>query len=200
MMEIDCRKLSCPQPLLRTKRALEENRGATINVLVDNAAARDNIMRFAQSRNLKALWKNTDNDFIVEINCSEIQPGGNANQDKVNYSRDAPEQKVIMISSDQLGRGSEELGALLMRNFIFTLTKQEQLPRVIIFINSGVRLCAEGSPVLDELQLMQSSKVEILACGTCLDYYDLKESLRVGKVGNIFEIAELLGSAAVITL
>ena len=82
-----------------------------------------------------------------------------------------------------------------MRNFIYTLTRQDELPEAIIFMNAGVKLCIEGSPVVEELSLLQENGTKILACGTCLDYYGVKEKLAAGQVSNMYDIADLLGAA-----
>lgn len=200
MIEIDCRNLQCPEPVLRTKKALAENLSGALRVFVNSAASRDNVLRFARSLKLPVSWKEEHNGFAIEITRAESLPESAPKIDKAITPRLAPPQQIILAGSDQLGRGSEELGALLMRNFFYTLTKQERLPQAIIFINSGVRLCTEGSAVIDELKLLSSAGVTILACGACLDYYGLKGSLLIGTVSNMYEITEQLISSAVITL
>ena len=102
------------------------------------------------------------------------------------------EKATVLITSSVLGRGAEELGTILMRNFIISVTETGFLPERIIFINSGVMLAAEGSPVLEELKKLIESGVQIFACGTCLDYYQVKDKLGVGRVTNMYDIAEYL--------
>ena len=99
---------------------------------------------------------------------------------------------VLFIDSDSLGRGSEELGKILMRSLLQTLEQMEPRPKTIIFLNSGVKLACEGSEVLEDLQEFSKKGVEILSCGTCLDYFGIKKKLLVGKVSNMFENIELL--------
>jgi len=109
--------------------------------------------------------------------------------------------QLIFINSSHLGRGSDELGSILMRSFLFSLTEMEVKPQRIIFMNSGVHLCCEGSPVLDSLLALEEKGVEILVCGTCLDYFQLKEKLCVGKVTNMYSSVEhLLAAEKVITI
>ena len=200
MQKIDCRGLSCPEPVLRVKKALEENEGAPLQVLVDNDVARDNILRFARNRGLQAGWRQQENEFVVDIGGAVAdQEPGRSSEHPGDLPQAGPGQ-VILISPDQLGQGSEELGRLLMRNFIYTLARRDRLPRALIFMNSGVKLCTSGSAVLEELKLMQSAGVEILACGTCLDYFGLKESLNVGAISNMYDIVDLLLSTAVLAL
>lgn len=200
MPEIDCRKLNCPEPVLRTKKALEKNQDGDLKVIVDNTTARENILRFARSRGYQADWVQQGYDYSIAITPATDVSVLNNETEECCACAPSLQKQIFLIGSDQLGRGSEELGGLLMRNFIYTLTKRDQLPRALIFINSGVRLCVDGSEVLEELKLLESGGVEILACGTCLNYFGLKEKLRAGSVSNMYDLADLLFAAAVVTL
>jgi selenium metabolism protein YedF len=100
-----------------------------------------------------------------------------------------------------MGRGDEELGGILMRSFLHTLTEAEKLPQTMIFINSGVKLMVEGSPVVEDLQSLKRRGVVILACGTCLGHFELKEKIAVGEVSNMYTISEtLVGAGNVVAL
>lgn len=193
MKDIDCRGLNCPEPVLRTKRALEEEPDAAINVIVDNETARENVQRFARSKGRNTEWLEKENAFHIAIGVGVV--GETAL--KVGNLESAPSKEgpVLLISTDQLGQGSSELGLLLMRNFIYTLTKRDDLPRAIVFMNSGVRLSIAGSAVIEELEELSSKGVTILVCGTCLDYYELKSEHKAGLVSNMYDIADLLLAA-----
>lgn len=102
---------------------------------------------------------------------------------------------VVLVASDELGRGSPELGRVLIRSLIKTLSNTERKPERMIFVNGGVRLTADGSDLIDDLKAMEESGVELLSCGTCLDYFDLKEKLRAGRASNMQEIVETLTDA-----
>ncbi len=116
-------------------------------------------------------------------------------------SRQLPRPTVVTISSDSLGRGDEELGKVLLRNYLHTLTQLPEKPDTIIFFNAGVTLVTEGSPVLTDLVVLGDQGVAILSCGTCLAHYDLKEQVRVGMISNVYSIAEtMLRAANVINL
>lgn len=197
-MQIDCRGLNCPEPVLRTKQALEEGRPETLVIIVDNETARENVLRFLRSRNLAASWKQ-EGDFY-QITVSGAGEAGTAGASEprpaTGKTKAGADRLAILISSETLGQGSSELGSLLMRNFIYTLTRQDEPPEAVIFMNSGVKLCIEGSPVLEELSLLQEKGSRILACGTCLDYYGVKEKLAAGQVSNMYDIVELLGAAS----
>ena len=103
-----------------------------------------------------------------------------------------------MISSDQMGNGSEELGRTLLKAFIYAVTQQDELPRTMLFYNSGVHLTCEESPALEDLKSLEAQGVEIMSCGTCLNYYGLTEKLRVGTVTNMYVIVEKMEQAGLI--
>jgi selenium metabolism protein YedF len=106
---------------------------------------------------------------------------------------------VVLLAADTVGHGSDELGGILMRAFVKTLREARPRPRWLLLLNAGVRLACEGSPLLDDLRALAEAGVELRACGTCLDYYHLKDKLRVGSVGNMFDIVNtLLGADRVI--
>lgn len=193
MKDIDCRGLNCPEPVLRTKRALEEKPDVDINVIVDNETARENVQRFARSKGRKTEWLEKENTFHIAISAGAA--GETAVKTGNLESVPSKEGPVLLISTDQLGQGSSELGLLLMRNFIYTLTKRDDLPRAIVFMNSGVRLSITGSAVIDELEELASKGVTILVCGTCLDYFELKDDHKAGLVSNMYDITDLLLAA-----
>jgi selenium metabolism protein YedF len=107
---------------------------------------------------------------------------------------------VVFISADRMGRGPEELGGILIRAFLHTLNEVAPLPDTLVFINSGVKLVTEGSPVLEDLQTLSEQGVDILACGTCLNYFKLSDKVAIGTISNMYDIAEaLLGAGKVVT-
>jgi selenium metabolism protein YedF len=124
---------------------------------------------------------------------------GTPGEDLEPASRPAP--AVIAISSNGMGRGDDELGQVLLRNYLHTLTEVTPSPDVIVFFNSGVRLAVEGSPALDDLGVLQRQGVRILLCGTCLGHFDLKDKVAVGEISNMYAISEtMLRAAKVINL
>jgi selenium metabolism protein YedF len=102
---------------------------------------------------------------------------------------------ILVISSDSMGRGDAELGNILIRAFFHTLGEVEPLPQTIIFFNAGVKLACDGSPVLDDLQALENNGIEMLVCGTCLGYFELKDKLVAGQVSNMYDIAETILTA-----
>lgn len=182
--EVDARGLPCPQPVINTKKALEEIEEGTITVLVDSAESRENVRRFAQSQGCQIEVSERDGAFYLAITKG--------------YSKQAEQKKitdVILITSEQLGTGDEKFGEGLMISFIKTLGEADSRPARIIFANSGVRLATEGSEVLETLQRLEQEGVQILSCGTCLEFYNLADKLRVGIVTNSYEVVDSLLSA-----
>ena len=155
MKEIDCRGLNCPEPVLRTKKALEEH-GPDLLCIVNSKTARENIIRFARSRDLEASWEQKGTDYHVRILSPREAKSPSPRPEETPCS--SREKRVLLIGGDALGRGSGELGLLLMRNFIYTLTRTESPPGTIIFLNAGVKLTTAGSPVLEELARLRSGE------------------------------------------
>lgn len=198
MRIVDNRGLPCPQPVINTRKALKETGGPVVSI-VDNEAARENVTRFARSQGYEVEAVQDGGIWRLTI----TPPGGGGQGVHVEHASptgcgdEANEgARVILVGTDRLGRGSDELGSVLMRSFLYTLTQLPSPPDTMIFINAGVRLTTEGSPVLDELGQLQDRGTEILSCGTCLDYFGLRDKLAVGRVTNMYEIAETLASPA----
>ena len=184
MKEIDCRGMACPQPVVTTKKALDESEGKEFTLIVDNLSARDNVERFAQSQGAVVDVKEKGNDFYLHI-----QKGSACD---LAASTQKAGKVVVYINSNFLGVGEEALGTILMRAFLKTLLDLKPIPSKLIFINSGVRLTTEGSEVLETLKTLFEKGVEILSCGTCLDFYELKAKLKVGIISNMYDIAQSL--------
>ena len=198
MKSVDCRGLNCPEPVIKTKQAMAEMPGADLKIIVDNEIARDNVSRFARNQGRSADWAEENGLFSISITGSNDNIISSAGTETKDSQQDNP---VILISTSLLGQGSDELGAMLMRNFIYTLTKRDDLPGAIVFMNSGVKLTIANSPALDELLELEGKGVQLLVCGTCLDYYQLKEVHKAGQVSNMYDISDLLLAAdRVVTL
>lgn len=184
---IDAKGLTCPQPVINTKKALEEIKEGILTVIVDNVAARDNVRRFAESQGCAVGVKEDNGDYYLEIakgfSCEvKSKPGEARGNDNI----------VIYINSDVMGVGDEELGKILMDAFLKTMIVAHPQPRKLIFVNSGVRLAIEGSDVVGYIKEMEKKGVEVLSCGTCLNFYGLKEKLSVGVISNMYDIIESL--------
>lgn len=189
--QLDVRGIACPGPVISTKKALEEMEEGELITIVDNEVARDNVVRLAQSLNYPVEVEEKEGAYYIHITKEQL-----AGED-VELSKDL----VYLITCDKVGRGDDELGAVLMRSLIYSLTESENPPRTVILMNAGVKLACEGSPVLSDLINLEKKGTEIWACGTCLDFYHLKEKLCVGSVSNMYSIVERLhGSDKVISI
>lgn len=189
MLKIDCKGLKCPEPVIRTKKALEEiNEGIVVSI-VDNITAKENVSRLASNLNLPYDIEEKDGCFYISINKSkegQQQKGDNNTNDDI----------VIVITNDKIGNGNDDLGRVLMKSYLYALTEASPKPKAMMFLNGGVKLTTEVSEVLDNLTKLADAGVEIISCGTCLDFYGLKESLKVGIIGNMYSIVEKMHAAA----
>jgi selenium metabolism protein YedF len=183
---VDVRGLVCPQPVILTRNALEQARQDRITVVADSEADRDNIVKMASSLSCGVSVDRSGPDFYIEI----TRPEG------LSVALELRESLLFLVASDSLGRGDEDLGRLLMKNFFHALAEQGGLGKVIILINSGVKLACTGSFALDSLFMLQQDGAEIFACDTCLDYFRLKGQLSVGQVTNMFTILDYLQKVA----
>ena len=188
MREIDCRGKACPQPVITTKQALEEVKEGEFTLIVNDPSSSENVKRFASSQGCSVDVEKKGNDFYLYIRRGMPAEEGK----KEGKIPQREERVVIYINSNLLGIGDEALGSILMRAFLKTLLDTEPRPSRLIFINSGVRLTSEGSEVLETLSALSGKGVEILSCGTCLDFYGLKEKLKIGIVSNMYEIVKSL--------
>jgi len=181
--------MNCPAPVITTKRALEEAGGETIRIILDPGAPRENVTRFAAGRGFTVQEAPFEDGYALTIGGGEPMPVDRATET-------APAGKtVILVTSDRLGEGADELGRLLMKNFIITLLDLERLPDRMLFLNSGVLLTTQGSEVLEALEALGNRGVEILSCGICLDFYHKKDRLKAGAATNMFTTAESLMEA-----
>ena len=200
MKVIDCRGLSCPQPVIETKKTLEGMSEGIIEVIVDNVAAKENVSRFAGNQGCSVAVKEKGGNFHITIKKGNIPEKGKVEGESSRAGEPGSKKQIVfLIASDQVGRGNEELGKTLMRSFLHTLTETAPKPETVIFINSGVKLVIEGSPVLESLDKLEKAGVNLLVCGTCLNYFELRDKLKQGKVSNMYEIVEqMLGAEKVI--
>ncbi|MDB8794019.1 sulfurtransferase-like selenium metabolism protein YedF [Romboutsia sp. 1001216sp1] len=189
LIEIDARGLACPKPVINTKKELDKLENGVIRVTVDNTMAKENIIKLSKSSNCESSVLREEEDLIVV----EIIKGEN-----VKIEEDTKvdlDNKCIFISSDKMGQGNDELGEVLIKGYIYTLTETKPYPKHIVFVNSGVKLTTVNEATVENLKILENNGVEILSCGTCLDYYNLKESLKVGTVTNMYNIVEVMNNS-----
>lgn len=171
----------CPVPVIKAKKAFDQMQEGVLEILVDNETSVSNLESFARSRNVSSSVKEvSEGVFSVSLIKDTL----------ATSCEDAGDKAVVVISSSTMGSGSEELGEILMKSFVFALTQLDELPQAVLLYNSGVHLAVEGSPVLEDIKTLEQGGVEVLVCGTCLDYYGLKDDLMVGRISNMYTIIE----------
>ena len=189
-IEIDARGLACPKPVINTKKELDKIESGVVVATVDNEIAKENILKLAKSLNCETkILKSEEN--LISI---EIKKGENVIiEEKKDNSLD---DTCVFISSDKMGSGNDELGNVLIKGFIYTLTETKPYPKSILLVNGGVRLSADNEATIENLKILEEAGVEILSCGTCLDYYGLKENLQVGSITNMYTIVDILKNSS----
>jgi selenium metabolism protein YedF len=189
---VDARGLACPQPVVLAKQAIETHE--QIRVIVDNETALENVKRLGSKQGCDVQVEKK-NDGTYEINLTRKA----GTKDTFIASCDAQSATagpfVIVISSDTMGRGNDELGYVLIRAFLHTIGLQKEKPDVMIFYNTGAKLTVQGSEVLEDLKQLESEGVQLLVCGTCLNYFEIKDKLAAGTISNMYDIVETMSRA-----
>jgi len=194
MAILDLRNRPCPEPVVETKRAIEANPNSVLEILLNHPASVTNVTRMATSLGATVEKEELgENEVKLVVTTAEPAP----------QTETAPQpteaqagQATVFIKNNYMGLGNEELGRVLMKAFLKTLKRATPLPREIIFINNGVHLVTTGSEEIETLRELAEAGVEIVSCGTCLDYFGKLDKVEVGTVGNMFEIVERLNRAA----
>ena len=186
MRKLDARGLECPLPVVKTKELLKESSEA-VEVVVDNETAVENLKKFAKVKGYDAVSNKVNEDYHVVISSGE-QIVEEKKADNILKGQ------IVVISSNSLG-SDKELGKILMKSFIFALTKQDAFPETIIFYNVGVKITTHVGDTVNDLLFLESEGVEIVNCGTCLDFFKLKDDLKVGSITNMYDIVERMEKA-----
>jgi selenium metabolism protein YedF len=198
MRIIDTKGQLCPAPLIAAKKALKETaKGETFIVLTDNKTSFDNLCRFLKDNkaDIKSnasggVWTLTvtkSANELVHNNVEEYCAPSISHFQKGNF--------IVVVSSDKMGEGDDELGHLLMINFIKALKDLDKLPMKIVFYNNGVKLATKSSPAIEHLRDLEKMGVELMLCATCLNYYCLETVIGAGIVSNMFSIAEAMATS-----
>ena len=198
-LTIDARGMACPQPVLETKKVLDQALSSHFKVLVDNDAARENVSRFATSRGCQVSVHTQASGYHELTVTGEGTPPAPGTPEEIPscaLPETAASQKfVVYIGTNCVGRGDDELGVKLMRGFLRTWIDATNLPWRMIFMNSGVKLTSVDEEAVDAVSMLAQKGVEILSCGTCLQHFGLENELKVGKVTNMYEAIETLNEA-----
>jgi selenium metabolism protein YedF len=180
---LDCRGLACPNPVIQTKELIDQGDVAKITVLVDNAAAKENVGRILTRSGYEVQVAEESGVFAVTGSREAIRLG------KVEAVVPAPAQKIlVLIGTDRMGTGDDALGQKLIANFIGTLKEMGKELWCLVLLNAGVKLSVAGSEVLASLQELEREGVMVLVCGTCLNHFQLLEKKQVGETTNMLDI------------
>lgn len=207
MIKVNAMGDTCPIPVVKTKNAIKELNGAgEVMTLVDNEIAVQNLTKMANQKGygvksqklgegqyevIMTISENAETAVETTKEQSEESPS-------ICYPDARKKNTVVVLSTSTMGSGDDELGAILMKGFIYALSQQEELPSTILMYNGGAKISCEESPSIDDLKSLEAQGVEILTCGTCLNHYGLTDKLKVGEVTNMYVIAEKLSQADLI--
>jgi len=187
MYKVNCIGDICPVPVIKVKKALADiSDPSGLEILVDNEIAVQNISKFLNSLGHSFTSEKDRDFFLIKINES-------------TSLWEVPEHPqssdIVVISSQFMGTGDDELGKLLIKGFIFALTQLDALPTSIIFYNGGIHHVLKNSESINDLQYLQNHGAKILVCGTCLNHFDALGDLAVGDITNMYEIVTLMQQA-----
>ena len=192
---VNAKGLACPQPVVLAKKAIESHE--QVMVIVDNDAALENVKRLGTKLDCDVKVEKK-NDGSSEIRLTRKAGTSGTKEEFTTSCGTTAAQSgpfVIVIAEDKMGRGNDELGYVLIKAFLHTIARQAEKPDVMIFYNTGVKLALQDSEVLDDLKELSAAGVEILVCGTCLNYFEAKEKLGVGIISNMYDIAGTMSRA-----
>jgi selenium metabolism protein YedF len=205
-IEIDARGLACPEPVVRAREAMLLPGAEVVRITVDSPVNAENVERMARSLGWSAAVKTRQNAILLTLqktDAAAVAPAESGDEPAEAPAPAAvptaaaarPPRIVVLVASHVVGAGDDQLGRVLMQAFIKTLPQLQPLPTMIVFLNAGVWLTTEEGPLADELRSLEGRGVQIVSCGTCLDFYHRKESLRVGRPTNMYEIVTSLAEA-----
>ena len=189
---VDARGMACPIPVVKANQALAQMTEGILEVHVDNTVAVENLKRMALQKGLPVKTEQPeDSHYVVTI---PVTGAVDAAMPELTCT-DCAGNTVVAVDTDSMDRGNDELGAVLIKGFLFAVSRLETLPKTVLFYNGGAKLTTEGSASLEDLRLMEQQGVEILTCGTCLNYYGLTDQLAVGSATDMYTIVERLSRA-----
>jgi selenium metabolism protein YedF len=195
---INAQGLACPEPVILTKKALDLYNEVTI--IVDNETARENVKRLASSSGCAVdITEKPGGIFRIHLIKQQDKKAGGDAAPACNSPEKAPSSvhgpNVFVVASSVMGQGSDDLGAVLMKAFIHTAIDLDHGPDIMIFYNTGVKLAASDSDVIDDLKILEEKGVKILICGTCVNFFDLTGKIGAGIISNMYDIAGVLSTA-----
>lgn len=190
-MKIDCRNLSCPKPIIETKNALEKlQEGETLEIILNSFISKNNVLKFLHSLNLNPIIDETAQEFYIKVQ----KKNGSFNEANTH------DYSVLFLKTDKVGEG--ELGQNLLVGFLNTLKNLDHAPSKILCVNESVLMNVdENHKAHSVMKELENLGIEIISCGACLEFFNKTKELKIGNIGNAYEILnELFGKAKIITL
>lgn len=202
MKIIDVKGKKCPMPLIETKRALKEiGTNQALKIITDSESAVKNVTHYLEDNSMPVLTVKVGNAWEISVNKSDEDIENTVPEAYCSTSEEKDNSYVVVYAKDRIGEGSDELGNALVGAMLNSIKEMDTLPQKIIFMNSGINLVINGSFVIPQLKELESKGVEMIVCGTCLDYFDKMEELAIGRISNMYEIMEkMLNVGKVINL
>lgn len=210
MIEVNAMGDACPLPVVKTKNAMKElKEGGEVVTLVDNEIAVQNLTKMAQQKGYGVSSEKLEEGKYRVRMTIEAEKASKSAQENIGDSEAVSKEEeqavcipdmrkknvVVAVGSDKMGEGNDELGKVLIKGFLYAITQLDTLPDTMLFYNGGATLTTEGSDSLEDLKSLEAQGVEIMTCGTCLNYYDLSDKLAVGSITNMYAIVETLSNA-----
>ncbi|MEE8723800.1 MAG: sulfurtransferase-like selenium metabolism protein YedF [Atopobiaceae bacterium] len=192
-MKIDARNLACPRPVVLALEALPKlAAGESLQVVVNESVAVGNLTRLAAEKNCDLATATNAKETTLTLTPRAAVSASESAEAEAQELCDIPASgaSVIAVDTDSMGRGNEELGKILVKGFIYALAHQDKVPEKMLFFNGGAHLTCEGSESLEDIRELEKRGTTILTCGTCLDFYGIRDKLAVGGVTNLYEIAK----------
>lgn len=182
---IDCKGLNCPSPVINTKKYFDSIESGTAVTIVDNEIAKNNVVKLAQKNGYSVKVEQEEQNYNINITKSISE----------NKKEIKEEKFTIVVGQNKLGNGDDKLGEILIKGYIFALSESDIIPTDMLFLNSGVKLAVEESAVLEGLKKLADKNVKIQVCGTCLDFYGLKDKIAIGEISNMYSIVETMNES-----
>jgi len=201
VIEVDTRGYLCPKPIIMVKNTFKNvTSESQLKILSDNQTSIDNLQAFLKDNGFSTTITEKQNYQII-IASKESTDNAFTQDNDVNYycnlslKDNKIKDYIIAVKSQYMGFGSDELGKMLINGFFSAIVEGDTLPKQIIFYNGGVTLCTKKSTTFAHLENLSSMGVEIIVCGTCVDYYNIKSEIGIGTISNMFKICEILNSS-----
>ena len=192
--------MACPLPVINAKKAIESfSEDGTLVVLVDNATAVANLTRLGEHYGFAVTpAQQGEKAFSVTMQVKAAAGDKPVPAEALSCAAPAKGGRVVVLSSNRMGGGDDQLGQKLMKAFVFALSKQDDVPDKVICYNSGAFLTTEDPDTVRDLKSLEEAGATVMTCGTCLDFYGIKDKLQVGIVSNMYDIVEAQMQAAAV--